>query len=45
MTNREWMETLSDEELVEFLLEELPDILRSFLHTSMQLSDWLNEER
>lgn len=45
MTNREWMELLPDEELTDFLLEELPDIIEQFLHTSLGLSEWLSEER
>lgn len=46
MTNREWLNSLSDKELAEYLASDEFQILKmSFTYTSLGLEKWLQQER
>ncbi len=44
MTNREWLNNLSNEQLVEFIYGELPYIARQYAQSYTGVIQWLNEE-
>lgn len=44
LTNREWLNNLSNEQLVEFIYGELPYIARQYAQSYTGVIQWLNEE-
>lgn len=45
MTNREWLETLSDEKFAEWVIDDAPNIGRRYNHSILGLEEWLKKER
>lgn len=45
MTNRGWLQTLSDEEFAEWVICDAPDIGRRYIDSVLGLEEWLKEEK
>lgn len=44
MTNREWMQSLSNKELSRFILWDLPAISKQYSDSEQGLTEWLAEK-
>lgn len=45
MTNREWLGTLSDQELAEWIVCDALDIGRRYTDSALGLEEWLKEKK
>lgn len=44
MTNREWLETLSDKEFAEWVVYDARDLYMRYTYSSIGLEEWFSKE-